>query len=189
MSDDDRPIRRLPNGRFRLDLTPHERSLLRGLPGELIKQIESGDDYGSLFRLFPPGYSDDLGKQFEYDRLLRDDLQDRHIATLRTVADTADAAELSEDEVQVWMRALNQLRLVLGSRLAIDDDTSEESFAATDPRSGAYALYLYLGALQHCAVDALTSLLPEGDSDWDDLVSGLEGWGELDLEHPPEDQN
>jgi hypothetical protein len=149
------PFRRTETGRIQLNLTPEERHLIRELPGELIKQLAAGDDDGSIYRLFPPGYTADLGRQVEYDRLMRDDLQEAHVAALRQLQDSADWDELSEEELHTWTRAINQLRLVLGTRIGVTEDISEEDLLADDPRISAFALYSFLSDLQESAVWAL----------------------------------
>lgn len=145
----------MSTGRFRVSLSSDERRLIHDLPAELVKQLESGDDDGSIYRLFPPGYTDDLGRQVEYDRLMRDDLQSSHITALRFMQDTSDETELDDDQLAMWMRAINELRLVLGTRLDITEDIDAADFPPEDPRSGALALYLYLGNLQECIIEAL----------------------------------
>ena len=150
-----RPIKRQKDGSYAVKLTDDERDLLRELPGELIKLIESGQDDRSMFRLFPRAYENDLGRQVEYDRLMRDDLQNRHVEALRVLEQTADAKTLDSEQADAWVRALNQLRLVLGTRLDITDDTQEDDFAEDGPTASAYALYLYLGHLQEVTVEAM----------------------------------
>lgn len=148
-------IKRVRNGVYQIRLSEREREVLRELPGELIKLLESGDDDRSIFRLYPPGYTDDLGRQVEYDRLMRDDLQARHVEALRVFEATTDAKELDEGQINAWLKALNQLRLVLGTRLDITDDMDSTGIAADDPRASAVALYSYLETLQHAVVEAL----------------------------------
>lgn len=150
-----RPVRRSKDGTYTIKISDDERQLLRELPGELVKLLESGDDDRSMYRLFPRAYESDLGRQVEYDRLMRDDLQNRHVEALRILEQTADLKELSEEQIDNWVRAINQLRLVLGTRLNLTDDTTEEDFAADGPTAGAYALYSYLTDLQSHAVEAM----------------------------------
>ncbi len=152
---DNQPFERTSVGTFLVDLSHQERRLIHDLPAELMKQLESGDDDGSIYRLFPPGYTDDLGRQVEYDRLMRDDLQASHVYALRILQDTSEATELDEEQLATWMRAINQLRLVLGTRLDITENIDESELSQNDPRSGALALYLYLGTLQECIIEAL----------------------------------
>lgn len=155
-----RPIKRQKNGTYAIKLTDHERDVLRELPEELIKLMEAGDDDRAMFRLFPRAYDNDLGRQVEYDRLMRDDLQVRHVESLRALQESADAKELSEEQMNQWIVALNQLRLVLGTRLDVSDDTTEDDFANDNATMGAFALYSYLGYLQDAAVEALSEALP-----------------------------
>jgi hypothetical protein len=154
-----KPIKRQKDGRYQIKLSDHEREILRTLPLELVKQVEAGEDDGSMFRLFPPGYSEDLGRQVEYDRLMRDDLQTSHIETLQALGAMADADDVSDEEINTWIKALNQLRLVLGTRLDIQDEKAGEDIEPDDPRAGAFALYGYLGYLQDEAVHAMSESL------------------------------
>lgn len=156
-----RPVKLQKNGMYAVKLTDDERELIASLPGELVQLIESGQDDRSMFRLFPRAYENDLGRQVEYDRLMRDDLQDRHIEALRVLEESANAKELSEEQADAWIRALNQLRLVLGTRLDLTDDTTEEDFPADGPTAGAYALYAYLSDLQIYIVEAMSEKITE----------------------------
>ncbi len=150
------PIKKLNGGRYALRLSDHERNVLKSLPEGLRQQMADGQDDGSMMRLFPPAYSEDLGRQVDYDRLMRDDLMASHLEALQILEYTAEAKELTDEQLQSWMRALNQLRLVLGTRLDITEDTSEDDFDEGDPRLGAYSLYSYLGYLQDSGVEALS---------------------------------
>ena len=154
-----RPLKRQKDGTFTLKLTGQEREILANLPTELIKALQAGEDERAVFRLFPPAYTNDLGRQVEYDTLMRDDLLEHHLSALRTLEETANANSLSEVQLDTWVRALNQLRLVLGTRLDITDDTTEDDFDPDNPAAGAYALYTYLSYLQSEVVDALSETL------------------------------
>jgi hypothetical protein len=150
-----RPVKRNKDGTYQIRISDDERALLRELPNELVRLLESGEDDRSMFRLFPRAYENDLGRQVEYDRLMRDDLQARHVDALRVLETSADAKELTEEQIDNWIRAINQLRLVLGTRLDLTDDTTDEDFPPDSPMTGTYALYAYLTELQSHAVDAM----------------------------------
>ncbi len=165
-----RPVRRNKNGTYSVKISDDERQLLRELPGELVGLIESGEDDRSTFRLFPRAYDNDLGRQVEYDRLMRDDLQNRHVEALHVLQQTADAKDLSQEEADAWIRAINQLRLVLGTRLDINENTTEEDFPAEGPTASAYALYAYLTDLQVCTVEAMSEALPEVPDEDEPLI-------------------
>lgn len=149
---DRRPIRRTRNAdRFKLDLNGDERAVLATIAPQL-REALADPDLPGLRRLFPPAFEgdDDRGRQEEYVRLMRDDLVERHAGALEVLERTAAASELTGEELEAWARALNHLRLALGTRLDVAeaDDPAEHD----DPE---HHLYWYLGYLQEAAVEAL----------------------------------
>jgi len=148
-----RRVKRQRDGSYALRLPDGERDILRQLPGEL-KQLLDSDDDPALRRLFPPAYTDDVVKDAEYQMLMRRELLERHRASLDVVERTVDAEVVSEDELSAWMAALNQLRLVLGTRLDVTEDMEQP--ADDDPAARPYALYAYLSFLQDQIVSALS---------------------------------
>jgi len=147
------PIRKTRSGRYHLTLRADQRELLAGLAPQL-RQLLADPDQPLLYRLFPPAYGqpDDDARQEEYRRLMQEDLVERHGAALEVLAATAHETELDAEQMDAWMKALNHLRLVLGTRLDVseDDDPSTEE----DPE---HQLYYLLGYLQECVVEALSS--------------------------------
>ena len=69
---------------------------------------------------------------------------------------TADRERLGADEADAWLRALNDLRLVLGTRLDVQEDTFASEPDLNDPRGQALAVYGYLSWLQEQLVEALS---------------------------------
>jgi hypothetical protein len=135
-------------------LPKEERALLRELVAELDERLADGSDDDDLTRLFPPAYDTAPDDEAEYRRLQRSELLDGHRQALRLVEATIDRDELTGPELDSWLTALNELRLVLGTRL----DITEESYARwpdpRDPGARERALYLYLSGLQEEAVAA-----------------------------------
>jgi hypothetical protein len=128
--------------------------VLRSLP-EQLREILTSDD-PVLGRLFPPAYPEDAGLQAEYAGLVRDDLLEQRLEAALVMEQTIDAERLTEEQIQAWLGALNDLRLILGSRLgAADDDLPE--IEEDDPMAPAYALYYYLGWLEEQVVEALSA--------------------------------
>ena len=151
MAEDVR-IRRTRGG-FELKLPRAEREVLSSLPGQLRELIESRDP--STTRLFPPAYQDDPERQSEYQELVGDDLRQKRLQALEIVDQTLQAKRLDEEQLLAWLGALNDLRLVLGTRLGIEVETDGEDIADDDPRAPTFGLYHYLGWLVSQAVDAL----------------------------------
>src|SRR5207302_4816370 len=148
-------IKRTRKGQFQIRLPAEERDLLRSLPGQLKDLLEENDP--SLRRLFPPAYLDDPERDAEYQQLMRADLLERHRAALDVMTETIDAEELQEEQLAGWLGALNDLRLVLGTRLDVSEDMWDDELDPNDPRAPALGLYGYLGWLQEQVVEALAS--------------------------------
>jgi hypothetical protein len=146
-----RPIRRTRSGRYQITLGDQERAVLAALAPQL-RQLLADPDQEILHRLFPPAYSadDDREHQEEYQRLMRDDLVERHGDALDVLERTAQADELDAAQMDAWMRALNHLRLVIGTRLDVTE--ADDPVGAEDPD---HQVYYLLGYLQECVVEAL----------------------------------
>jgi Domain of unknown function (DUF2017) len=152
--DDDARIERTREGDFRLRLPPAERELLRRLPAELRELLAADPADPDLRRLFPPAYEDDADEA-EYRRLMRADLVEGRRQALRVLQETIDNDRLSLEEAEAWLTALNDLRLVLGTRLNVSEDTLLHWLDPREPRARELALYAYLSGLQEELVAAL----------------------------------
>jgi hypothetical protein len=150
-------FRRGSDGSYTVNLEPYERELLRSLPGQLRQLLGTDDE--ALVRLFPPAYLTDDEANDEYLRLTRSDLTNRRLEALDVLESTLDAPRLSGEELSAWMGALNDLRLVLGTRLDVSEDDHGIEVPDDDPDAPAWALYGYLGWLQEAVVEALSSAL------------------------------
>jgi hypothetical protein len=153
-----RRIERDRSGDYRLRLPVEERELLRSLPAQLRKVLQT-DDPG-LRRLFPPAYVDDREAEDEFRRLMREELLEGKLAALGVVEETADAEHLTGEQLEAWLGALESLRLYLGTQLDVSEATYEQELDSDDPSAPALALYGYLSWLQEQAVEALSSSLP-----------------------------
>jgi Domain of unknown function (DUF2017) len=148
-------IKRTRKGDFDVDIPKHERELLRSVVPQLRELLDGDLDDPALRRLFPTAYADDPERDREYQQLVRDDLADRRRASIDTMLGSIDAKRLDEEQLLGWMSAVNDLRLVLGTRL----DVSEESDLTPDPRDPdgpMLALYGYLGYLLETIVVAVS---------------------------------
>jgi hypothetical protein len=143
-------------GEVRLRLSRDERSLLAGLAEELRALLDGAPGDPSLRRLFPPAYDEDEDER-AYRDLMGGELLDGRRAALDLVAETVDRDRLSAEEADTWLRALNDLRLVLGTRLDVQENTFLEEPDLNDPRGHALAVYAYLSWIQEQLVEALSS--------------------------------
>jgi hypothetical protein len=143
-------------GGVELRLSRDERSLLAGLVEELRALLDGAPGDPSLRRLFPPAY-DEEGDERAYRDLMGRELLDGRRSALDVVAQTLDRERLSADEADAWLRALNDLRLALGTRLNVKEDMFAEELRRDDPRAPALAVYGYLSWMQEQLIEALSS--------------------------------
>jgi hypothetical protein len=156
-------VRRKGQGRYQLRLRPNEKVLLGGLVEQLREQLLASTDEPSVRRLFPPAYPDDAERDAGYQVLTRDELLEHKLSALDVMERTLEAPELDESELNAWMNTLNSLRLVLGTRLDVDEEPPE--LDEGDPLAPAYAVYEYLGWVLSQVVDALSPDLPPPSAD------------------------
>lgn len=154
-------VRRRRDGAFDVRLRGWERDLLTDLVPQLRELLTAGAGGGeagaapdpSLRRLFPTAYADDAALDAEYQSLVRDDLLERRLASLDLLEETIDADVVTEEQLTAWMGAVNDLRLVIGTRLDVSEDMDE--IDPEDPDAPLFAAYGYLGWLLENIVAAL----------------------------------
>jgi hypothetical protein len=114
-----------------------------------------------LARLLPDAYADDAEAAGDFRRFTEQELRDGKAAAARTVLATLPEGggriRLSEEDAQVWLRALNDVRLALGVRLSITEDFEARvaDLDPADPRSAYMWIYDWLTFLQETLVRAL----------------------------------
>jgi hypothetical protein len=116
----------------------------------------------ALARLLPDAYRDDPDAAGEFRRYTEQSLRSAKQGAARTVLDTLPASggrvDLSADQAQAWLRALNDVRLALGVRLGVTEEFEDQwqGLDPADPRSAAFEVYAWLGGVQESLVQALT---------------------------------
>jgi hypothetical protein len=114
-----------------------------------------------LARLLPDAYRDDPEAAGEFRRYTEQGLRSGKVAAAQTVLDTLPAGgghvRLRPEDAQAWLRALNDVRLAIGTVLGITEDYEDEVEAASwaDPRSAYLEVYHWLGYVQDSLVRAL----------------------------------
>jgi len=115
----------------------------------------------ALLRLFPDAYADDEAAASDFRRFTEVSLRREKSQRARTALDALTRMDgrgrvaLDRDEGQAWLLSLNDLRLVIGTRLGITDEDDDEE--AADP--GRPVAYDWLTWLQSTLVEAM---LPSG---------------------------
>ena len=142
--------------RFSVRLGKHERNLLVELVRQSRTLLETEDPSSdpAVARLFPAAYRDDPLRNLEYETSLGGAPRSGKLQALDTVERTANARALSEEDFLTWLGVVNDLRLVLGTRIEVTEESTEEDFAAGSPRD-AYHVYQFLGWVQQEMLIAL----------------------------------
>ena len=120
------------------------RDLLRSLAHQLVELIddpESQQDPG-MARLFPPASMDDPLEALGFEQLMGESLRNQKRAAAATLESTADAKHLDAEGALAWMRSLNDIRLLVGTRLDVQEDTDVEALFRDPLTEQAALVYL-----------------------------------------------
>ena len=148
-----RPFSRRADGSFDVDLDDEVRGLLLALVGQVRDLLST--DSPALRRLFPAPYGDDEERNAGYAVLAGAELLDSRLAGISEVESTIDATVLTQDQLESWMRSINDVRLVLGTILGIEDEYGP--LELSDDEAPMYSAYELLGAVLDAVVGALAS--------------------------------
>ena len=114
-----------------------------------------------LHRLLPNAYADEVDAS-EFRRYTESTLRGKkqaHAMSMRMHLKSADdgIVDLDHDNANAWLGAINDIRLALGVRLKVDQNSSDqlELLSPDDPMRGVYAVYTWLGWLQESLLTAL----------------------------------
>jgi hypothetical protein len=170
-------------GVIRVQLEPEERMVLAGFAREvaqLLGGVPAADpdplaalvgmtadptpaptpEDPALLRLLPDAYDDPAGAA-EFRRLTDDELRRGKATALAQLADDIDGGrdvvELDDAGADGWVQAINDVRLVLGVRLDIDEDGHgwRRALPADDPRVPLAAAYTWLTGVQERLLGAM----------------------------------
>ena len=133
-----------------------------GLPGGSVERPSDP----ALARLLPDAYGEDEAAAAEFRRFTEAELRAGKranativLATLAPLADHGGRLVLDRDEADAWLGCLNDVRLVLGTRLEVTEETDVAPLG-DDPRSHALQVYGWLGWLQESLLSCLDPRMP-----------------------------
>ena len=119
--------------------------------------VEKSED-PAVRRLLPDAYADDERAE-EFRRLMDSDLRAEKVVSLQRLVRSAEQADgtivVTDADVDGWLHAINDIRLVLGVRLDITEDDRPRRLPARDPRRPMLAAYDWLTWLQDAVVGGL----------------------------------
>ena len=165
---------------YSLDLTLDEAQILINLVEQLLELLGEGDffhhydsndplaqllampaeivtpDDPVLLRLLPNAYADPEAAS-DFRRYTEPQLRGAKQRNLRLVreqltvlVDEHHGGVIEELDADIWLKAINDLRIALSIRLEINEDSFEtfELLPDEDPQKSVYAVYFWLGWLQ-----------------------------------------
>ena len=159
-----RPFRAVRGGDVVARLEPAEATVV-GLLLDQLEQLLAADaeDVGDdpvIARLLPDGHRSDPEIAADYRSMTESALRGGKADDLAVVRATLPAGggevRLDADQAAAWLRSTNDLRLALGTRLDISDDT-EPPEEITGEEDQQLAVYYWLTAMQGSLVDALVA--------------------------------
>ena len=182
-----RSVVRLPDGAILLRLGENERSIVRALVDDLRAIVgdetptpglweadvddEAEDDAPPdasfapadadpvVARLYPDARPDDPDWSTTFRALTRADLDDARRENIAVVEDTIESRTLDDGQAEAWLHVLNDVRLVLGTRLGVTDEDERAPLDPEDPEAAAKVVYAYTGYLESQFVDVLNDAL------------------------------
>jgi hypothetical protein len=143
---------------LQLRLDPDESAVLGHIVDEMLTLLHSqASDDPVTKRLFPDAYESPEDAA-AYNELVSDQLMAAKISALETVRkDLENGADLvlERDSVEMWLTALTDLRLALGTRLDMTEEKMAMDLDPRDPEASSYAILHWLGWLQESLVEAI----------------------------------
>jgi hypothetical protein len=158
-----RPFRR-KGGDVVARLDPAEAGIIGLLLDQLEQLLQAAEDDVAgdpvLARLLPDGHRGDPELAADYRELTETSLRSGKaddLATVRaTLPPTGGEVRLDPDQAAAWLRSTNDLRLALGTRLEITEET-EPPEDVTGEEDQQLVVYYWLTGLQGSLVDALAA--------------------------------
>jgi len=159
-----KPFRAARGGDVVARMEPAEVGIVSLLLDQLEQLLDAdADDVGGdpvMARLLPDGHRGDPELAADYRELteasLRSGKADDLAIVRATLPPTGGEIRLDGDQAAAWLRTSNDLRLALGTRLEISEDT-EPPEEITGEEDQQLAVYYWLTALQGSLVDALVA--------------------------------
>jgi hypothetical protein len=156
-------VNRTKNGDFVLVMSPPLFHYLGLLPNRLREALDS-PDYASraMRRMFPPGYADPEKEQ-EYRDLVQGDLLQQRLLKIAAFEEIFHQGEVDKAEGRLVIRGeqfdgclsfLNDLRVLLGEELEIENEDWEREFEPGDPRADKVLMLHLLGYIEQGLLEA-----------------------------------
>ena len=145
---------------IRVALSREATELLEQVIREYLELLDADPEPGDpvIARLYPSASLDDPAVEASFRDLATSDLDRHKRETGRRVLEYLESGErrpLTGEEQEAWLVLLTDLRLAIGVRLGVTEETFQTVPNPHDPAQWPLAVLDYLGALQDSLVTAL----------------------------------
>lgn len=144
-------IRKVGNNTFKVDLSNQVRELLADMREMTLTHVAAESPIAK--RLFPSAYQNSPEMELDYQKLTHEPLAGHHQANLSKFEETLYNSELDEEEALAWIGALNNMRLILGTALQIEEDQPFPD--ENDPNYEGFVVYDLLTYLQGAFIEEI----------------------------------
>jgi hypothetical protein len=152
-------------GKIRAEFQAEEVNILRGVIEEYRAVLDDREGEPEIHeRLFPKASLQDDEVDSKYQEMSRDDLDEHKRETLDRVLRFLPPRggmkrEVGPEDIEAWLVVLTDLRLTLGTRIGVTQETMESDFEIGVPADRQRLLLDWLGGNQESLVLALTDQL------------------------------
>lgn len=147
-----------------LHLEEHEAGLLRELVGETRTLLEADIPRADpvIARLFPDAYDDPEHAQAYHD-MVGDELRREKVRALAAVSESLGPrgrvdVELDDELTTSWLAWLTDVRLAVGTRLNVTEETMGTEIDPESPDAPAYEVLHWLGWIQESIIERIGPL-------------------------------
>ena len=152
-----REVERRKDGTVRFNLDKPSLELIESITGQVREKILLFSDPDTT-RLTPPAHPDRPDLNDEFNELQADSLLAQRLDDL-DILERTGTEDLTLDQLEQWLRAANAVRLVIGTRLDVSEETTYPD--EDDPDAGLFWIYEFFALLQYEVLRILSGELPE----------------------------
>ncbi len=144
------------DGQISVRLDDTMRALIKQVAEEL-REVLLVEDPELTRRLYPTAYPDDDEAEDDYQEVVHDQLLMQRLDGIDQLQATIDDEEISVDTADAWMNTINQIRLVLGTKLDVGEEQVE--IDQDDPEATSHVIYQVLSHILEELTSARISAL------------------------------
>lgn len=153
-----RPFRAINARTIAVHIPEPVRELVLSMTNQL-RELLLVDNGEEIRRLYPTAYPEDEEFEADYKSMVHDQLLMARLEAIDTVEATISNTEISSEQADQWMGTINEIRLVLGTKLDVSED-DDGDIDPDDEDASSQVIYQVLtsvlGSLTDARIDQLS---------------------------------